>query len=122
MKNIRGLARPASQLGASLALLACLLATPVKAEPVGFVVDRYAKGIANGVDIAWLPGTKRMFVSEEDTGRIRIVDGGKVRRKPCIDLDVSTTLDHGLVGLALHPNFKENKFLYAYYTTAKKPR
>jgi glucose/arabinose dehydrogenase/plastocyanin len=92
------------------------------AEPVGFKVQLFLDGRSNDVrrpvDLAWVPGTKRMFLSLEDAGEIRIINNGRLLSQPCATLDVGTRFDHGLTGLVLHPDFAENKHLYAYYTDA----
>ncbi len=89
---------------------------PASAKPVGFKVEPYIRDLHKPTDLAWVEGTKRMFLSEEDTGRIRIINHGRLVRRPCINLDVASARDYGLTGLVVDPNFRKNKHLYAYYT------
>jgi Glucose / Sorbosone dehydrogenase len=65
-------------------------------------------------------GDSRMFVIEQ-FGRVRIVENGKLRPTPFLDirskiLDLHPDFDErGLLGIAFHPDFKSNgKFYIAY--------
>jgi glucose/arabinose dehydrogenase len=64
-----------------------------------------------------------MFFTERP-GRIRIVENGKLRSEPLATIpDVELSGETGLMGLALHPDFNSNKFLYvAYAYTAGEKR
>ena len=65
-------------------------------------------------------GDARMFIIEQN-GRIKILEGGKLRPTPFLDIRSKIPALHhdfderGLLGLAFHPKFKENgKFYVAY--------
>jgi glucose/arabinose dehydrogenase len=62
-------------------------------------------------------GTNRLFIVEK-TGRIKIWNGSNVRSRPFLSLagKVSTGSEQGLLGLAFHPNFEENRKLYVNFT------
>ncbi len=68
-------------------------------------------------------GSGRLFVVEQ-TGKIRIVQGGKLLPTPFIDLADTITrealqggyTERGLLGLAFDPNFKTNHNFYVDYT------
>jgi glucose/arabinose dehydrogenase len=92
------------------------------AEPVEFKVQLYIEGLDRPTHLAWVPGTERFFVSEQWAGRIRIINHGKLLSRPCVTLNVGTQNDQGLTGLALHPHFADNHYLYAYYTNANPER
>ena len=63
----------------------------------------------------------RLFFSEKDTGNIRIMENGKVKPKPFATIgDYHSNWEQGLLGLALDPDFKENHFVYQFYTTIDK--
>jgi glucose/arabinose dehydrogenase len=69
-------------------------------------------------EIAFAPDG-RIFFAEKFTGDIRVISAdGSVQDEPLAHLDVLTwlELDWGLTGLALHPNFAENHYVYAFYT------
>ncbi|MDQ4145594.1 MAG: PQQ-dependent sugar dehydrogenase [Actinomycetota bacterium] len=93
------------------------------AAPVDFKVQLFLQGgkkdIQRPVDLAWVRGTDKLFFSEEDDGRIWMIDDGRLVKRPCVNLDVATEHDKGLTGLAAHPEFVTNKYLYAYYTNAE---
>jgi aldose sugar dehydrogenase len=93
------------------------------ADPAEFRVQRFLNGKANDivkpVDLAWAPGTKRLFFTTEDDGQIRIIQNGRLLSRPCKTLDVATDHDQGLTGIVLDPNFDENKRLYVYYTAPR---
>ncbi|HET9735284.1 MAG TPA: PQQ-dependent sugar dehydrogenase, partial [Burkholderiales bacterium] len=65
-------------------------------------------------------GDARMFIIEQN-GRIKVLEGGKLRPTPFLDIRSKIPALHhdfderGLLGLAFHPNFKSNgKFYVAY--------
>lgn len=61
----------------------------------------------------------RLFFAEQYTGAIRIVSAdGRLQEEPFARLPVSDYLglDWGLTGLALHPDFEENHYVYAFYS------
>ena len=62
-------------------------------------------------------GSMRLFVVEQG-GIIRVVEEGVVLPTPFLDLSDRTAMEgeRGLLGLAFHPNFKENQFFYVNYT------
>ena len=63
-------------------------------------------------------GSGRLFVVEQNTGRIRIISGGKLLTTPFLDLhrSISTGGERGLLGLAFHPNYPATPYLYVDFT------
>jgi len=60
----------------------------------------------------------RLFFSEKDTGKIRIMENGRVTPQPFATIDDHhSNWEQGLLGLALDPDFKYNHFLYQFYTS-----
>ena len=56
----------------------------------------------------------RLFYAELLTGRIRVVQDGQVAPEPFATFnDVSTHDESGFLGLALHPDFANNPYVYA---------
>ncbi|HEX2296080.1 MAG TPA: PQQ-dependent sugar dehydrogenase [Actinomycetota bacterium] len=86
------------------------------AVPRGTRVQLYRGDLAFPVDMAWVPGTKKVFFTEKNTGRIRVMIGRRLLARPCVDLDVEPSGERGALGIALHPKFRKNHFLYVYYT------
>jgi glucose/arabinose dehydrogenase len=67
-------------------------------------------------------GDNRFFVIEQ-WGRVRVVEGGKLRPTPLLDIRsrIHKPLHHdfderGLLGIALHPKFRENGKFYVSYS------
>lgn len=64
-------------------------------------------------------GTNRVFVVEQ-AGRIRVFDNNEAATSAATYLDIRNRVDYGgekgLLGLAFHPDFKQNGYLYVNYT------
>jgi aldose sugar dehydrogenase len=78
--------------------------------------------VADGVDmpssINFAPDG-RMFFIEVWTGTIRVVEDGELLDEPFATLDIVQRdgfTEHGILGLALHPDFEENGWVYAFHT------
>ena len=66
-------------------------------------------------------GTGRLFVLEQD-GRICVVENGQTDPEPFLDIHdevFARANECGLIGLAFHPDFKNNHRLYVNYDTKK---
>jgi glucose/arabinose dehydrogenase len=60
----------------------------------------------------------RLFFSEKNTGKIRIMKNNQVLDTPFVTIsDHYINWEQGLLGLTIDPNFQENHFLYLYYTS-----
>jgi glucose/arabinose dehydrogenase len=90
---------------------------------------RIGRVLARGLDTPWsiafLPSGDAL-VSERDTGRIVRVrrTGGfrPVGHVPGVAPNVDRGGEGGLLGLALHPDFRRNRWLYAFLTTRRDNR
>jgi aldose sugar dehydrogenase len=61
----------------------------------------------------------RLFFTERP-GRIRVVQNSQLLPQPALTLaDVRAIGEGGALGLALHPNFAENRFVYLAYTAVR---
>lgn len=59
----------------------------------------------------------RILFTEKETGRVRVVAAdGQLLPDPMVDVPVVFNAERGLLGIALHPNFDQNGWLYLYYT------
>jgi glucose/arabinose dehydrogenase len=60
----------------------------------------------------------RLFLTERP-GRIRVIGEGTLQREPWAVLPAASQPDSemGLLGIAIDPDFADNAFVYAYYTT-----
>lgn len=86
------------------------------ALPEDFERTTLATGLEEPTVIAF-PGATRVFVGQRN-GVIRILDDDVLLDEPLFVIETDTNNgERGLVGLALHPDFARNGWLYAYYTT-----
>ncbi len=83
-------------------------------------LEEVVRGLARPVALVAAPGDprKRLFIVEQHTGRIRILENGKLAPRPfaTLDQDLATGEEQGLLGLAFHPRFVDNGKLYVNYT------
>jgi glucose/arabinose dehydrogenase len=75
-------------------------------------------GLSSPVDVSAAPGDPASLYVAEQTGRVRVVRDGVVRREPFLDLSrrVRANGEQGLLGLAFHPGYAENQRLYVHYS------
>ncbi|SMB88893.1 PQQ-dependent sugar dehydrogenase [Deinococcus hopiensis] len=62
-------------------------------------------------------GSGRLYVTLQG-GQVRLLEGGKVRAQPFLDVSRLTSAggERGLLGLAFDPGYKQNRRLYVHYT------
>lgn len=89
------------------------------AQPaVTFRVETVVSGLEVPWSIAFAPDG-RMFFTERP-GRVRVFENNRLRPEPLATIeDVETRSESGLMGLALHPRFNENRWLYLAYAYAQ---
>jgi uncharacterized repeat protein (TIGR01451 family) len=68
----------------------------------------------NPTSMAFL-GANDFLVLEKNTGKVQRVVNGQVQ-STVLDLAVNNASERGLLGIALHPNFAVNNFVYLYWT------
>ncbi|HET7791833.1 MAG TPA: PQQ-dependent sugar dehydrogenase, partial [Rhizobacter sp.] len=90
-----------------------------RAEPAGFThVENWVNGLGDTTAFTQAPDG-RFFVAEQ-AGSLRVVTPqGTLLPTPFITLPVDPTGERGLIGVALHPNFASNRYLYLHYTTTE---
>lgn len=87
-------------------------ASTATAESPEVVVD----GLGFITNLAVAPDG-RMFVIEKDTGAVRIVRDGSLVPEPFATVSLgSTDGETGLLGLALHPDFADEPWVYLYFS------
>ena len=52
----------------------------------------------------------------QQSGSLRVIKNGTLLSTSFVDLEVSSSGEAGLLGVALDPNFTSNQYLYVYYT------
>ena len=60
----------------------------------------------------------KIFVTEK-TGQIRVIESGVLVDDPLATLRTADVFGGGLLGIAVHPTFDDNHFIYVYYTYEK---
>lgn len=61
-------------------------------------------------------GSNDFLVLEKNLGRVRRVIDGVLQSQPVLDVAVDNTGERGLLGIASHPGFVTNNFVYLCYT------
>jgi aldose sugar dehydrogenase len=85
--------------------------TATAAEPSS---ETFVRGLNTPWAIDFAPDGK-IYISERP-GRIRIIERGRLRPEPWMTIDVAASGESGLMGLAIDPQFGQNRFLYAAYS------
>jgi glucose/arabinose dehydrogenase len=102
-----------------LLLIALLTACALPQEQVASTPpDLQTQVLVRGLDTPWaidFAADGRIFITER-VGRIRVVEAGQLRPEPWITLAVTAVGEAGLMGLALDPQFAQNRFVYVAYT------
>ncbi len=91
----------------------------VEPQAVSKALVTVATGLSSPVLVTHArDGSGRLFVVEQ-TGRIRIIDGGTLRSRPFLDLSGSVLVggERGLLGLAFHPSYATNGKFYVNFIT-----
>jgi glucose/arabinose dehydrogenase len=92
-------------------------AVPVVAPTVidpALAVRTVVSGLVQPTGLAFI-GPNDMLVNEKASGRVLRVTNGVVQG-PVLDLAVNSGSERGLLGIALHPNFSANGYVYLYWT------
>ncbi len=81
-------------------------------------VEIQVEEVVTGLEVPWgiafLPNSD-MLVSER-AGRVRLVQNNTLRPEPVTTIDVGDQGEGGLLGIAAHPDFANNRFFYVYFT------
>jgi glucose/arabinose dehydrogenase len=111
----------------SLAAIACVAvlgtacaagAAPQQVERSQFKPRAVASGFDLPVYVAAAKGENGRLYVVEQGGKIQVLDGGKRRSTPLLDISNLVTAggEQGLLGLAFHPSYPKVKKLYVQYT------
>ncbi|MBA2462937.1 MAG: PQQ-dependent sugar dehydrogenase [Actinobacteria bacterium] len=103
---------------ALLASLAIGVATPGSTDGASFEPRAVVSGLSEPVFVGALPTEKGRLYVVEQAGRIRVVDRGRTRAAPFLDIRplVRSGGEQGLLGLAFHPQYAKNRRFYVQYT------
>jgi len=89
-------------------------------EPVTEYGNEYVQVLATNLEKPWaidFAGDK-IFVTEK-VGQVRVIESGVLLDDPLATLRTANVFDGGLLGIAVHPAFDSNHFIYVYYTYEK---
>ena len=104
--------------GFSCFALLLFLAPPLFAQTLsdgGLVITPIVAGLSAPTQMAFL-GANDILVLQKNDGRVRRVINGVLQPGEVLDLAVDSDSERGLLGIALHPSFSSNGFVYLYYT------
>src|SRR5690242_11798268 len=85
--------------------------------PDGFAWQVIADGITGATSMAVAPDG-RVFVCEQ-TGSLRLIKDGVLLAAPFAEFEVDSSWERGLLGVALHPEFERNGYVYVCYVAAQ---
>jgi glucose/arabinose dehydrogenase len=104
----------------SLLIAIIMAAHGISAAAAQLKSVRVTGGLAQPLFLCAPPGDQnRLFIVEQNTGRIRIFDrpSNRVLTTPFLTVSgLTTTGERGLLGLAFHPDYAANGFFYVNYT------
>ena len=97
---------------------ATILIQPAAASPAmlddNLTVSRVIAGLDQPTSLAFI-GPNDFLVLERATGKVQRIVNGALHSTP-LDLAVNNASERGLLGIALHPKFAQNGFVYLYWT------
>jgi aldose sugar dehydrogenase len=92
--------------------------TPQLAD-TNLAVRTAVEGLTTPIGIAFL-GANDWLVLEKNTGQVKRVVNGDVS-STVLDLAVNNASERGLLGIALHPDFATNNYVYLFWSCAAPP-
>ena len=81
--------------------------------PAGFAVETVCEGL-DGVVTMDVARDGRVFICEQ-TGAVRVVKDGRLLDEPFVRIAVDDFWERGVIGVALHPRFPAEPFVYVHY-------
>lgn len=89
--------------------------------PSALAARLVASGLRNPLDLQAAPGDRERLYVVEQGGRIRIIRNGQLQPTPFLDISgrISGGGERGLLGLAFHPRFGENRRFFVNYTNPR---
>lgn len=111
----------ASSVAQILAAMSLLCASQLAAQspPAGFTYEMLVDGpLSSGTAMAFTPDG-RLLVTERETGNIRVYQNGALSPTPWANVPTNgggPWAEEGLVGIAVDPNFLNNRYVYVYYS------
>src|SRR5581483_4007267 len=88
-------------------------AAPTVVDP-NLTVDTVTTGLDSPSGMAFLPDNDALVI-EKNSGQVQLLRNGAIAGV-ALNLPVANNSEEGLLGIALHPDFASNGFVYLYYT------
>ncbi|MBC7488288.1 MAG: PQQ-dependent sugar dehydrogenase [Cytophagaceae bacterium] len=83
--------------------------------PTGFSRVLISSGLSSPTAFAFTPDGSDIFVTQQG-GKLRLIQNGVMVTDPVVTLTVNNTGERGLIGVAVHPDFATNHYVYLYHT------
>ncbi len=87
---------------------------PAMTDP-NLSVKTVVSGLSQPTSMAFI-GNNDFLIFEKNTGKVQRVTNGVIQSTPPLDLAVNSGSERGGLGIALHPNFVFNGYVYLYWT------
>jgi uncharacterized repeat protein (TIGR01451 family) len=78
-------------------------------------VKTIVNGLSQPTSMAFI-GNNDFLIFEKNTGKVQRVKNGVIQSPPALDLAVNSASERGGLGLALHPNFAFNGYVFLFWT------
>lgn len=85
--------------------------------PTGFSLATFVSGLAGPATAMAFAPDGRLFIAQQD-GALRVVKNGVLLGTPFVTVNTSADGERGLLGVAFHPQFATNHWVYLYYTAS----
>lgn len=86
-------------------------------EQLNVQLYKVADGFAQITELAFFPGKDRYLIVLQKGGKMISHDLKSGVKKTLIEIDVATSSEQGLLGVAFHPDFKSNGLVYLNYSS-----
>ncbi|ADQ15664.1 PQQ-dependent sugar dehydrogenase [Halanaerobium hydrogeniformans] len=83
-------------------------------EPDGVIVESWVENLNIPWELVFL-SEERALVSERD-GKIRLIKSGELQSEPYLEINLTAIGEGGLMGMAVHPDYPDENYLYVMYT------
>lgn len=91
------------------------------AKPRGGVALKQIGNFASPVYVAGAPGFPELLFVVEQTGRVRVLENGRLAGRPFLDVSglISSGGERGLLSIAFPPDYERSRRFYVYYTDSR---
>jgi quinoprotein glucose dehydrogenase len=90
-------------------------------EPANIEIESWLGNLNVPWELVFLPESNRALITERD-GRVLQVENNKLQNDSYLELNINSRGEGGLMGMAAHPDFPEEPYIYIMYTYTKSNR